>query len=149
MQEQIERDLKAALLAGDKQKTEILKGIKNALQYETVAQNARDNGLSEEQSQKVLLRESKKRSEAAKLYESVGENKRAEAELHEKEIIDSFLPKQATDQEISDVVKDELVKISNPTAADMGIIIGAVRGRLGAGADGGTISKFVREALSS
>lgn len=148
MQDQIERDLKAALLAGDKRKTEILRGIKNAIQYETVAQNARESGLSEEQIQKVLARESKKRGEAIQLYNSVGEDGRAKNELLEKEVIDSYLPKQASDEQISAAVNEEIQKLDNPTMADMGKIIGAVRARLGAAADGGVIAKLVKEALN-
>lgn len=147
MQEQLERDLKAALLSGDKHKAEVLKGIKNSLQYETVALGARETGLNLEQIQKVLSRESKKRGEAAEVYKSVGETERANAELLEKEIIDSYLPKQASEQEIKTVVTQEMGKFDNPTNADMGKIIGAVRARLGATADGGTISRLVKESL--
>lgn len=149
MQEQIERDLKSALLAGDKVKAETLKGIKNALQYEAVAQNARDSGLPDEQIQKVLARESKKRAEAAELYKQGGSDERANAELSEKAIIDSYLPAQLTEAEISKAVDEEFSKINNPQQSDMGKIIGAVRGRLGAAADGATIAKLVKEKLDS
>ena len=65
MQEQIERDLKDALLSGERQKAETLKGLKSALQYEAIS--SKDSSLSDEQIQKVLARESKKRAEAAEL----------------------------------------------------------------------------------
>lgn len=145
--EQIESDLKAALLSGDKQKTETLRTLKGALLNEAISQGARETGLSEESIQKVLSKESKKRAEAADLYEKVGESARAEAELTEKAIIDVYLPAQLSEQEVAAIVKEEAAKLDNPTAAEMGRIIGAVRGRLGAQADGALIARLTKEAL--
>jgi uncharacterized protein YqeY len=72
MQQSIERDLKAALLSGDKEKVEVLKGLKNALQYEAVNSGAKLDELTDEQIQKVFAREAKKRQEAADLYKNAG-----------------------------------------------------------------------------
>jgi uncharacterized protein YqeY len=94
VQEKLQSDLKAAMLAGDKNKVEVLKGIKSALQYEAVNIKSEDRSLSIEQTQKVLARESKKRAETAELYKNAGESGRANKELAEKEIIDAYLPKQ-------------------------------------------------------
>ena len=149
MQDKIEQDIKSALLSGDKQKVEVLRGLKNAILYETVAQNARQTGLSEEQIQKVLAREVKKRNEAAELYKKVGETSRAQAELSEKSIIESYLPAQATEAEVSNVVNEEIAKFAAPSPGDMGKIIGIVRGRLGPVADGATIARLVKQALEA
>lgn len=147
MQEQIERDLKAALLAGDKAKAETLRGLKSALLNEMIAQGSRDTGLNEDQIQKVLARESKKRAEAAELYQKAQANDRAQAELSEKAIIDGYLPERLSEEEVKAKVDEEVSKLDNPTPADMGRVIGAVRGQLGASADGGTIAKLVKAAL--
>lgn len=148
MQAQLERDLKAALLAGDKSKVETLKIIKNALQYEAVSLRIERSKLTEEQIIKVLAREAKKRQEAAELYEKAGEQARAEAEKAEKAIIDSYLPEQLSESEIAAAVKREVGKLENPTPADMGRIIGAVRNRLQGQADGALIARLVKENLS-
>ena len=148
MQEQIERDLKAALLAGDKLKVETLRSMKNAILYETVSQNLRDTGLSDEQTQKVLIRESKKRAEAAELYEQAKEVGRAAAERSEKAIIDGYLPAAATEEDVAKAVNNALATINNPTMADMGKIMAAVRGELGATADGALVAQKVKEALN-
>jgi uncharacterized protein YqeY len=140
MQDRIEQDLKEALLAGDKEKTETLRTIKSSLQNEAIAQGARDSGLSDEHVQKILARESKKRQEAADLYQRGGAADRASAELAEKAIIDAYLPEQLSEAEIA--------KAGSPTMQDMGRIIGAVRGRLGARADGALIAKLVKDKLS-
>lgn len=148
MQENIERDLKAALLSGDKRKAETLRGIKNALQYEAVAQGAQASGLGDGQIQKVLAREAKKRQEAADLYQKAGENERAAAELAEKEIIDGYLPEQMSEEELAKIVDEEIAKSGASTPAGMGKVIGAIKSRAGAQADGATIARLVKEKLS-
>ncbi len=147
MQEQIEKDLKAAMLSGDKIKAEVLRGLKNALQYEAVAVGNDDRSLSDEQIQKVLAREAKKRQEAADLYKNAGEQERASTELSEKEVIIAYLPQQPSEETIQQAVNEEVSKLDNPTTADMGRIIGGVRSKLPSSTDGSTIARLVRQAL--
>jgi uncharacterized protein YqeY len=147
MQEQMERDLKAALLAGDKAKAETLRGIKSALLNEAISQGARDSGLSDEQIQNVLAKESKKRQEAADLYKQGGAPDRASAELAEKVIIDAYLPEPLSEAEVAKIVDEQIAKAGNPTIQDMGRIIGAVRGRIQGPADGALIAKLVKDKL--
>lgn len=144
----MDKDLKAAMLAGDKQRAEVLRGLKNALQYEAVAQKSADRSLSDEQIQKVLAREAKKRQEAADIYQKAGESQRAETELAEKKIIEQYLPEQMDEAAILELVKDEIAAAGSPTMADMGKIIGAVKQKAGASADGATIAKLVKDNLS-
>jgi uncharacterized protein YqeY len=148
MQEKMEGDLKAALLAGDKSKVETLRGLKSAIHNEAIAQGAQDSGLSDDQIQKVLSREAKKRAEAAELYEKGGNNQRAETELAEKAVIDAYLPEQLDESQIATVVDEEITKFGSPTMADMGKIIGGVKAKLGPAADGAIIAKIVKEKLS-
>jgi uncharacterized protein YqeY len=148
VQGKIERDLKAAMLAGDKDKVEVLRGLKTALQYEAVSVGSQDRSLSEETAQKVLAKESKKRQDTAEIYKNAGEQQRAETELAEKKIIDTFLPEQLSDEEIKKAVDEEIAKLGASSTADMGKVIGAVRQRLGAAANGSTIARLVKESLN-
>lgn len=147
MQEQLERDLKTAMLAGDKVKTETLRGLKSAILNETISAGARESGLSDEQIQKVLAREAKKRTDAIELYEQAGETTRAAAEKSEKAVIEQYLPAQLSQEELSAAINTEISKLDSPSPADMGKIIGAVKAKLGAQADGATIARLVKEAL--
>jgi uncharacterized protein YqeY len=148
MQEKIESDIKAAMLSGDKAKAEILRGLKTALQYEAVSAGSQDRSLSDESVQKVLARESKKRQDTAEIYQKAGESQRAEAELAEKKIIDGYLPEQLSEEEIQKAVDEEIKNLNATSAADLGKVIGAVRQRLGAQADGATIARLVKEKLA-
>jgi uncharacterized protein len=148
VQEQIEKDLKQALLSGDKAKAETLRGLKSALLNEAISQNARETGLSDEQIQRILAKESKKRQEAADLYKQGGAAERAGAELAEKAIIDAYLPEQMGQEQVAKIVDEEIAKAGQPAMQDMGRIIGAVRARADGQADGALIAKLVKEKLS-
>jgi hypothetical protein len=147
MDDRINQDLRAAMLSKDKPRVEVLKGIKNAFLYEAVGLKVKETGLDKEQAQKVLVRESKKRAEAAQLYKKAGALDRAAAELAEKTIIDTYLPEQLSEIEILTVVKEEIEKLRTLSMADMGPVIGAVKTRLGAAADGATIAQLVKKEL--
>jgi len=148
MQEQLDKDLKQALLSGDKAKAETLRTVKSVLLNEAISQGARETGLSDELVQKLLAKESKKRQEAADLYQKGGAADRAAAELAEKAIIDSYLPEQMDESQVAVIVDEEVAKAGNVSLADMGRIIGAVRGRIGSTADGALIARLVKEKLS-
>jgi uncharacterized protein YqeY len=148
VQDKIESDLKSALLAGEKAKVETLRGLKSAILNEAIAQGAKDSGLDDGQIQKVLSKESKKRSEAAELYKKGGNEERAEAELAEKAVIDAYLPEQADESQITAAVDKAMAGMESPTMADMGRVIGLVKAELGPTADGAAIAKIVKEKLS-
>lgn len=148
MQDKIDADLKAALLAGDKTKTETLRGLKAALLNEAIAAGARQSGLNDEQIQKVLAREAKKRAEAAEMYKSGGAEDKAAAELAEKVVIDGYLPEQVDESKIAEAVSQNISKLGATSAADMGKVIGAVKAQLGAGADGAVIARLAKEKLN-
>ena len=149
MQEQIERDIKSALLSGDKLKVETLKSIKNALQYEAVSKSVKLSELTDEQVQAVLAREAKKRQEAADLYAGAGETDRQQKELAEQAVIKAYLPDPMDESELQSVVQEEVSKLDNPGLAQMGQIIAAVRSRTAGRAEGAIIAKLVKENLGS
>jgi len=145
--EQLERDIKTALLSGDKQTVETLKGLKSAIQYEAVSKNLKSQDLDEEQIQTVIIREAKKRQEAAELYKNAGEIERADKELSEKAILSKYLPQQMSEEEISELVDEEVAKLENPSIKDMGSVIGTVKSKTGGAADGSLIARLTKERL--
>lgn len=144
LKQQLDQDIKTALLSGDKSKAEVLKSLKSAVLYEEVAQKLRDTGLTDDQMLVVFAREAKKRGESAELYKKAGESDRAAAELSEKEIIDSYLPKQLSNEDLEAIV-DEVVS-QNP-GANMGQLMGLVRAKVGQRAEGGRIAQVVKAKI--
>ncbi|HSE29908.1 MAG TPA: GatB/YqeY domain-containing protein [Candidatus Saccharimonadales bacterium] len=145
LKDKLNADIKTALLAGDKTKAEVLKSIKSAILYEEVAQKVREEGLSEDKIEVVLAREAKKRGESAELYKKAGEEERAATELKEKQIIEEYLPKQLSDEELGAVVDEVITGFGDN--AQMGQVIGAVKSKVGTSADGSRVAAIVKSRL--
>ncbi len=87
IKQQIDQDLKQALLSGKKDLVTTLRGLKSAILYVEVAQNKRETGLPDQEVIEVFTREAKKRQESADLYAQGGNAEKQQAELTEKKII--------------------------------------------------------------
>lgn len=146
LKDRIERDLKAALLTGDKQRVEVLRGLKSAILYEELAKGARSSGLAEDTILSVIARESKKRAESAEIYRQADATERADTEMAEKAIIDMYLPLQLTDAELEAVVGDAIAEMGD--ALHTGKVIGLVRQKVGARADGNRIAAAVNKKIA-
>lgn len=145
----LDQDIKQALLAGDKKKVEILRSLKSAILYAEVAQGAREAGLDEKSIVDVLSKESKKRQESADLYKKGGDENRAQAELYEKSVINEYLPKQLSDEELKELVETICAKQDDLSIQSMGKIISEVKEQSQGRADGGRIAQAVRARLQS
>lgn len=142
MQDQINQDLKQAMLARDADKTETLKMIKSALQMAALEVQGE---FTDEQAIAVLKKESKKRAEASEMFTKGGNTEKAADELAEKAIIDTYLPKQMSEEKIAEIVDEVIVEVGTD---NMGQVMGAVMQKVAGQADGGVVSKIVREKLA-
>lgn len=143
----IDADLKTALLGGDRFGAEVLRGLKAAILNEEVAQQKRDEGLADEDIEKTVAREVKKRHESAELYESNGRQESADSERAEAQILQRYLPQQLTESEIIDIVTEIINDMGATGVQSMGMVIGAVKARVGNTADGATVARIVKEKL--
>jgi uncharacterized protein YqeY len=148
LKQQLEEDLKTALLAGEKDKATTLRGLKSAILYAEVEQGKRDDGLDDDGITAVLTKEAKKRQESADLYAQGGNNEQSEKELSEKAIIEHYLPEQLSDEKVRDIVNSSIKELGTVTVKDMGKVIGLVKGKTKNLADGATIARIVREELA-
>ena len=148
LEEKLEQDIKAALLSGDKVKATTLRGLKATLLNVKVANGKRDEGLSDDEVLAVFGKESKKRQESADFYVQGNSQDRADAELTEKAVIDAYLPAQVSEEEIAKAVEEAIASTGASTPADMGKVIGQVKGKFGASADGAVIARLAKEKLA-
>lgn len=147
IKQQLQDDVKAAMLAGDGARLETLRGLKSAILYAEVAAGKREDGLSDDDIQVLFAKEAKKRQESADLYTKGGSPERAEKELSEKAIIEEYLPEQLSTEELHAII-DKVISeqgASGPQA--MGAVIGAVKKQVGTTADGSAIANLVKEKL--
>lgn len=145
IEQKIEQDLKTAMLAREVEKTETLRGLKSVVLYYKVANNKRDEVLSDEEIIQLLSKESKKRQESADLYDKGGDSERSSKELREKQIIDAYLPEKISSEKIEAIV-DEIM--SSSSELNMGQIIGHVKQRTAGSADGSEIARIVKEKIN-
>ena len=127
--------------------------LRMALSAITNAEVAGDEAveLSDDQVVKVLQAESKKRAESAELYEQAGRADAAAQERAEAEILATYLPAAMSDDELAQVVADEVAKAAaagNAGMKAMGMVVKAVRERVGSSADGSKIADLVKSALA-
>lgn len=149
LKETIQNDMKAALLSGDRFVGDVLRNLKAAILNEEVAQNKRDEGLNDTEIEKVIAREVKKRAESARLYRDNGREELAEPEEQESEVLQRYLPEQASEDDIRKAVDGAVANISATGPQAMGQVIGAVKAKLGNTADGATVARIAKERLSN
>ncbi len=149
IKEQIEQDIKQAMLSGDKILVTTLRGLKSAILNVEVAKGARDSGLPDAEITDILSKEVKKRQESADMYTQGGRPESAEAEMTEKHVIEKYLPAQLSEADISQVVATVIAEQRASGMQAMGQVISAVKDRTKGSAEGGLIAKIVKEKLTN
>jgi uncharacterized protein YqeY len=147
LKERLDKDLKTAMLAGDKTKVETLRGLKSVILYDEVAKSKKEEGLSDPEVISILQKEAKKRQESADLYQTGGNASRSEQELFEKSIIEEYLPKGLSEEETNKLIDKILTDLGNPDITKMGQIISLAKEQSGGTADGATLARLVKERL--
>jgi uncharacterized protein YqeY len=148
LKEKIDQDIKQAMLAGEKTLVTTLRGVKSVILNEEVAKGVRDSGLPDDEVTALLAKEAKKRQESADLYVQGGNQEKAEAELEEKKVIEKYLPEQLSEEEVAKLVDEAIAQTGANSLAQMGQVIGMVKGKVGAAADGALIARLVKEKLA-
>jgi len=145
--DQINNDLKEAMKAKDKETLTALRAIKSQLLLAATEKGA-EGESSDEAGIKMLQKLVKQRKESAELYLGQGRNDLADPELAEAAIIEKYLPKQLSAEELKPILQAIIDKVGAAGPQDMGKVMGAASQQLGGKADGKTISTVVRGLLS-
>jgi len=147
LKEQIDNDLKTALLGGNRFKGEVLRGLKAAILNEEVAQQKRDTGLADEAIEQIIAREIKKRNESATIYDGAERPELSENERAEAKILAEYLPEQLSEADIMATVEKVIAELGVSGPSAMGQVIGAVKKELGNAASGALVAQLVKNAL--
>lgn len=149
IKEQLDQDIKQAMLAGKKDLVTTLRGLKSAILYVEVAESKRDSGLPEDQVIGLLQKEARKRQESADLYRQGKNEEKAAHEETEKSIIEGYLPAQMSEEEVKALVAAEAAMLGDITPQQLGQLIGAVKQASKGTADGAMIARFAKELMTS
>ena len=147
LKEQLQADLTTAMKSRDELTRATLRMVLTAVKDEEVAGDAARE-LSDAEVLKVLTREAKKRREAAAAFRSGGADERAERELAEGGVLDTYLPQQMPDDELAALVRDVVAETGAQGPAAMGQVMKAVGPRVAGRAEGGRVAAAVRAALA-
>jgi uncharacterized protein len=146
LQDKINDDIKAAMLAKEKEKLEALRAIKSALLLAGTEKNAADS-ITEDAEIKLLQRLVKQRRESAEIYVSQNRKDLADVELFQAEIIQKYLPQQMSPEELTAEIKAIIAETGATSAKDLGKVMGAASKKLSGKADNKTISEIARQLL--
>jgi len=143
----LNEELKHAMKSKDSLKLESLRAIKSAVILFKTSSNFKDEDLSIDQEVKLLQRLVKQRKESANIYRNQNRLDLAELEESQATIIQSFLPKQISLEEIEKIVIKIIEDIKAESMRDMGKVMGIANKKLSGKADGKTISDIVKNKL--
>lgn len=143
----IDADIKAAMLAKDAVRLQALRGIKKEFIEARTAPGA--NGeLSQENAMKILAKMAKQRRESAQIYKEQSRPELAQTELDELAVIEAYLPKALSDEELTAELSRIIEQCGASSPAEMGKVMGLATKALAGRADGRAISAKVRELLA-
>ena len=145
--ETINVDIKKAMLARDQKRLDTLRGIKKEFLEAKTAKGS-DGTLSDDAALKILTKMVKQRKESAEIYVSQSRQDLADAELLEASIIEEYLPKQLTDEELTAALNEIIAQVGASSPQDMGKVMGVASKQLSGKAEGRAISAKVKELLN-
>ena len=147
MFDKIGADIKSAMLAKDKVRLEALRGVKKEFLEAKTAKGG-DGTLSDDNALKILAKMVKQRRESAAIYTEQGRQDLADNELAEAAVIEEYLPKQLSEEELTAELKAIIAQVGATSAKEMGKVMGVASKALAGRADGRVISAKVKELLA-
>ena len=145
--DQISEDIKAAMKARDKVRLETLRNIKKVFLEAKTAPGANDT-LADADALKIISQLAKQGKETAATYTQAGRQDLADAELAQVEVLESYLPKQLSHEEVEAEVKKIIAEVGATSMKEMGKVMGTASKQLAGKADGRVISEIVKKLLA-
>jgi uncharacterized protein YqeY len=147
LKQQIDGDIKNAMLAKEKDKLRALRAIKSMILL-AETEKGRAEVLSEEVEMKLLTKAVKQRKDSYELFKEQGRDDLAVIEKDELDVINTYLPKQLSEEEVRQELQKVIEQVGATGPQDMGKVMGAATKALAGKADGKTISGLVKSLLS-
>ena len=147
LEQQIQKDLMAAMKAHDYERTNAVRSIKSAILLAKTAEGGKKE-LEDTDIVKLIQKLIKQRKESAEQYTAAGRQELADNELAEAAAMEKYLPKQLSVEEVKAKVAEIIAQVGATSIKDMGKVMGAANKALAGQSDGRTISTVVKELLS-
>lgn len=145
--DQVSNDIKEAMKAQDKVRLQALRGVKKEFLEAKTAKGG-DGELNDDAATKILMKMVKQRKDSAAIFTEQGRLELAQDELEEVKVIEAYLPKQMTQEELETVLKEIIAQVGAAGPQDMGKVMGMATKTLAGKAEGRVISETVKRLLS-
>lgn len=145
--ETINEEIKSAMKARNQVRLETMRGIKKEF-LEARSAKGSDGELTDDAAMKILVKMAKQRKETAEIYKTQNRPELAENELAEAAIIEEFLPKQMSEEELTAALQAIIAQVGATSAKEMGKVMGLATKQLAGKAEGRAISAKVKELLA-
>lgn len=146
--QQLKEELKQSMLAKDAAKTSALRMVISALGYYEIQKGGAGYEATEEDVLAVIQKEAKQHRDSIEQFKSAGRDELVEKETFELKLLEAFLPAQMGEEEVKKLVTDAVQKSGASSPADIGKVMGVLMPQVKGKADGGLVSKLVKEALT-
>jgi len=147
LKQQIDGDIKKAMLAKNKEELEALRSIKSLILLAETDKGASEE-ISSDKENKLLVKAAKQRKESAEIFTAQNRQDLADKELVQLEVINRYLPKQLSQEDLEAALKGIIAQVGANGIADLGKVMGVATKTLAGQADGKAVSETVKRLLS-
>jgi uncharacterized protein len=144
--ERLNNDMKQAMKNKEKDKLSVIRMIKASMQNEAIKLGVKE--LSEADELTVLSRELKQRKDSLHEFDKAGRQDLVEKLRTELTFVELYMPKQLSEEELSEIVKQTIAEVGATSKAEMGKVMSAIMPKVKGKADGSLVNKFVQQHLS-
>jgi len=148
LKQQIDTDIKKAMLAKNKEELEALRAIKSLILLAETDKGA-SGDISADAELKLLQKAVKQRKESAEIFQQQGRQDLADKEKVQVEVISRYLPKQLSEEEVSAALRAIIAEVGAKGPQDLGKVMGAATKALAGKAEGKTISELAKKLLAN
>ncbi|SHK09011.1 GatB/YqeY domain-containing protein [Rhodothermus profundi] len=149
LKERLTEDLKAAMRARDEARLRTIRALRAALMEREIAERKGGKAtLTPEQELAVLQKEAKRRREAIEQFRAAGRDDLVQKEAEELKIIEEYLPRQLSDDEIREMLAEIIDAVAARSVRDLGRVMKEAMARMRGQADGRRVSELARELLT-
>jgi uncharacterized protein YqeY len=147
LQERIDADLKDAMRAKNAERLSVLRMLKSALRYGAIEKSA-EGTLDDAAAIQVIRKQVKQRQDSIESFEKGGRPELAAKEKEELEMLNAYLPKGLSAEELATLVREAIAEVGATSKAQMGAVMKALQAKVAGRADGKALSTEVQRQLS-
>lgn len=148
LKQQLKDQLKEAMLAKEELRTAVIRFILSGVTYYEINKGGAGYEATDEDVMAVIQKEVKQRKDSIEQFHNAGRQDLVDKEQAELTILETYLPEQMGEEEVRKLVEEAVTSTSASAPQDMGKVMGALMPKVKGKADGGMVSRLVKEALS-